>query len=63
MKMSATIASDGLYRYSLSIWSDRLPRIGFIMLNPSTADATKNDPTIRRCINFADNSASSSKCH
>lgn len=26
----------------------------FIMLNPSTADEVKNDPTIRRCISFAE---------
>lgn len=26
----------------------------FIMLNPSTADETQNDPTIRRCIGFAE---------
>lgn len=25
----------------------------FIMLNPSTADGTIDDPTIRRCVNFA----------
>jgi sec-independent protein translocase protein TatC len=25
----------------------------FIGLNPSTADEVKNDPTVRRCINFA----------
>jgi hypothetical protein len=25
----------------------------FIGLNPSTADETKDDPTIRRCVNFA----------
>lgn len=54
MKMSAKTAAEGLYRYCLTrTWSDRLPCIGFVMLNPSTADATKDDPTIRRCVNFA----------
>lgn len=43
------------YRYSLT----RMLK-GFddpfvvCMLNPSTADATQNDPTIRRCIGFAE---------
>ena len=27
--------------------------MAFIGLNPSTADETENDPTVRRCINFA----------
>ena len=28
-------------------------RLVFIGLNPSTADESKNDPTVTRCINFA----------
>jgi hypothetical protein len=42
------------YRYSLwRAWSAYHPRIAFVLLNPSTADEHKNDPTIRRCIGFA----------
>ncbi len=42
------------YRYSLwRGWSADHPRIAFILLNPSTADEHRNDPTIRRCIGFA----------
>lgn len=44
----------GTYRYTLwRVWNINLPRVVFIMLNPSTADATTDDPTIRRCIRFA----------
>jgi hypothetical protein len=42
------------YRYALwRIWNDRLPAVMFIGLNPSTADARLDDPTLVRCIGFA----------
>ena len=45
----------GRYRYWLRRrWNGDLPQCTFIGLNPSTADARTNDPTLRRCINFAD---------
>ncbi|WP_136442971.1 DUF1643 domain-containing protein [Pacificoceanicola onchidii] len=38
------------YRYGLSrTWDETLPSVLFIMLNPSTADELRNDPTIERC--------------
>lgn len=44
------------YRYQLwRIWKTdwRAPPCLFIMLNPSTADEVKNDPTVERCERYA----------
>ncbi len=50
----ALLSDDGVYRYLLwRRWDKELPRAVFIMLNPSTADAEVDDPTIRRCMSFA----------
>jgi len=50
---NAVMSDCGKYRYRLSRkWSNAKPCL-FIMLNPSKADAVEDDPTIRRCINFA----------
>ena len=50
----AEFDSTGTYRYSLCReWDSLGPAVAFVMLNPSTADAVKDDPTIRRCANFA----------
>jgi hypothetical protein len=50
----AVISTDGRYRYKLNrYWTRRKPPAVWIMLNPSTANAVENDPTIRRCVSFA----------
>lgn len=54
MRKGALISECKKYRYCLwRLWDDALPQVDFIMLNPSTADGEQDDPTIRRCINFA----------
>jgi hypothetical protein len=59
----ATTSNDNLYRYELvREWESLLhptaphdrPGVLWIMLNPSTADGMKDDPTIRRCVDFTD---------
>ena len=52
---NADISKCGLYRYSLHRVFNTFnnSRVCFIMLNPSTADDTQNDPTVRRCIDYA----------
>lgn len=50
---TARFSEDGVYRYELSRRWAKGPMAAFVMLNPSTADAMKLDPTIRRCRRFA----------
>jgi hypothetical protein len=50
----AVISECGIYRYKLwRFWDDRRPGCAFIMLNPSVADASIDDPTIRRVVGYA----------
>lgn len=50
----AEFSECGKYRYGLwRKWNPDLPLIMFIGLNPSTATATMDDPTIRRVKRFA----------
>ena len=54
MIRQALFDPTGAYRYSLRReWDSSLPTVGFVMLNPSTADAERDDATIRRCIGYA----------
>lgn len=54
MTRAAIISDDLLYRYSLGrIWDQALPILIVCMLNPSDADALRDDPTILALIWFA----------
>jgi hypothetical protein len=54
MRTDASFSEDRRFRYwLLREWDPALPKVAFIGLNPSTADETEDDPTIRRCMGFA----------
>jgi hypothetical protein len=53
-KNDAIFDSTGQYRYSLTrVWNSNKEKVVFICLNPSTADGENDDPTLKRCIDFA----------
>ncbi len=50
---TARFSGCGTHRLLLErTWSVG-PTLGFVMLNPSTADGEQDDPTVRRCLAFA----------
>lgn len=54
MKMDAVLDSTQKYRYLLSReWDDSLPRVLYVMLNPSTANHEEEDQTSKQCLYFA----------
>ena len=53
VQRAAELSPDGCYRYALlRSWSPG-PRMLWVLANPSTADASADDPTLRRCVRFA----------
>lgn len=54
VRKDAVLSPCGRYRYRLTrVWDDAFPLVYWVMLNPSTANASVDDPTIRRCVWFA----------
>ena len=54
-KGDAVFSPCRTWRYSLTrAWDANLPRLCFIMLNPSTADADVDDATTRRVLRWAE---------
>jgi hypothetical protein len=54
MTGTAVFSPCGRYRYHLTReWDATKGRALFVMLNPSTADAEVLDPTVRRCVGYA----------
>ena len=51
---SAAFSDCGRHRYLLSRrWDENAGTVLFVMLNPSTATESRNDPTISRCHGYA----------
>lgn len=59
----ALLSPCGRYRYWLTrSWDASLPQLVWVMLNPSTADASLDDPTIRRVRSFTAREGCGSFC-
>lgn len=53
-RSGASFSPNRVHRYHLWRRFDYgVGRVAFVGLNPSTADERENDPTVRRCIGFA----------
>jgi hypothetical protein len=51
---TAVLSEDGMYRYRLGRrWAEGGTSVTWILINPSTATADKDDPTSRKCVGFA----------
>ena len=54
LENDAVISDCSKYRYLLRrTWDHSKPRLLYVMLNPSTADARNDDATIRSCVRLA----------
>jgi hypothetical protein len=54
MVRAASFSKDGLHRYWLRReWDPRRPTIASLSINPSVADARRDDQTIRKDVGFA----------
>lgn len=53
LKMDAVFSQCGKYRYLLKReWDASLPKVLYIMLNPSTASHETEDQTSKQCLFF-----------
>ena len=54
MQTKALLSDCERYRYWLErTWDEKLPRVCWVMLNPSTADHQVDDATIRKVVGFS----------
>lgn len=54
VQSSCVLSTCEKYRYELTRqWDENLPKLVFILLNPSTATHETQDPTVRRAMGFA----------
>lgn len=62
IEFQADISPDSQYRYWLTRRWDEGPYLLWVMLNPSTADATQDDPTIKRLVTFTEREGYNALC-